>query len=158
MNLAFDKYECLLVVQQVMESLNFLAYETVAQIVDLALLVRRDADDVPINRYTTPTSLDPTHPNILLHGQVRFLFFNIIVKALSVPNFSFITPRERQVPVGMAIDHVEPMLKCSPKYLRMETTRVKGDTNKGRWQAKKREHGNPQTYQISRVVTPQNCG
>lgn len=58
--------------QAVLEVFNFLGYETVAQVVDLALLVRRDAggEDLtePLYRYAPTTSLDPTHPSLLLHG------------------------------------------------------------------------------------------
>ncbi|XP_068223708.1 transcription initiation protein SPT3 homolog [Palaemon carinicauda] len=55
--------------QLVLEMLNRLAYETVAQIVDLALLVRRDATGhtSDLSRFRTPTALNPDYPCVFIH-------------------------------------------------------------------------------------------
>lgn len=49
--------------------LNRLAYETVAQIVDLALLVKRDAmgRNSDLSRFRTPTVLNPDYPCVFIH-------------------------------------------------------------------------------------------
>ncbi|XP_042863253.1 transcription initiation protein SPT3 homolog isoform X1 [Penaeus japonicus] len=53
----------------VLEMLNRLAYETVAQIVDLALLVKRDAmgRNSDLSRFRTPTVLNPDYPCVFIH-------------------------------------------------------------------------------------------
>lgn len=58
--------------QLVLEMLNRLAYETVAQIVDLALLVKRDANghNSDLSRFRTPTAFNPDYPCVFIH-QVR---------------------------------------------------------------------------------------
>lgn len=55
--------------QLVLEMLNRLAYETVAQIVDLALLVKRDATGrtSDLSRFRTPTALNPDYPCVFIH-------------------------------------------------------------------------------------------
>ncbi|CAL4125292.1 unnamed protein product, partial [Meganyctiphanes norvegica] len=55
--------------QHVLEMLNFLAYETVAQVVDLALLVKRDArvNNNDMSRYRAPTSMNPDYPCVFIH-------------------------------------------------------------------------------------------
>ncbi|MPC10760.1 hypothetical protein E2C01_003399 [Portunus trituberculatus] len=49
--------------------LNRLAYETVAQIVDLALLVKRDATghNSDLSRFRTPTAFNPDYPSVFIH-------------------------------------------------------------------------------------------
>lgn len=55
--------------QLVLEMLNRLAYETVAQIVDLALLVKRDATghNSDLSRFRTPTAFNPDYPCVFIH-------------------------------------------------------------------------------------------
>ncbi|XP_050715092.1 transcription initiation protein SPT3 homolog isoform X1 [Eriocheir sinensis] len=55
--------------QLVLEMLNRLAYETVAQIVDLALLVKRDANghNSDLSRFRTPTAFNPDYPCVFIH-------------------------------------------------------------------------------------------
>uniref|UniRef100_A0A0P4W7L0 Transcription initiation protein SPT3 homolog n=1 Tax=Scylla olivacea TaxID=85551 RepID=A0A0P4W7L0_SCYOL len=55
--------------QLVLEMLNRLAYETVAQIVDLALLVKRDATghNSDLSRFRTPTAFNPDYPSVFIH-------------------------------------------------------------------------------------------
>ncbi|KAG0728386.1 Transcription initiation protein SPT3 [Chionoecetes opilio] len=55
--------------QLVLEMLNRLAYETVAQIVDLALLVKRDAKahNSDLSRFRTPTAFNPDYPSVFIH-------------------------------------------------------------------------------------------
>ena len=59
--------------------LNRLAYETVAQIVDLALLVKRDATGhtSDLSRFRTPTALNPDYPCVFIH-QVGLLHCTIL--------------------------------------------------------------------------------
>ena len=54
--------------KHVLEMLNFLAYETVAQIVDLALLVKRDANtnNSDLSRFQAPNTLNPDYPSVLI--------------------------------------------------------------------------------------------
>ncbi|KAK3873013.1 hypothetical protein Pcinc_021939 [Petrolisthes cinctipes] len=55
--------------QLVLEMLNRLAYETVAQIVDLALLVKRDGSghNSDLSRFRTPTAFNPDYPCVIIH-------------------------------------------------------------------------------------------
>lgn len=60
--------------QFALETMNYLAYETVAQIVDLALLVKQDAtstSDNPLSKITASQCFNPGYPSILLHQPSR---------------------------------------------------------------------------------------
>ncbi|KAL7646184.1 UNVERIFIED_CONTAM: hypothetical protein RMT77_003085 [Armadillidium vulgare] len=82
--------------QNVLEMLNFLAYETVAQIVDLSLLVKRDAKGrySDLTRFQPPTVLNPDYPSVLIQQQGSMLEANMDASKEMKVGMDPITPSE----------------------------------------------------------------